>query len=73
MVMTNMFTLSNAIRVLGLENSDCIKTKEGAIFTISELKKTKDLTKIEVVKIKPWISISDREFLGYIITWKEHK
>lgn len=67
-----MFTLSNAIRVLGLENSECIKTSAGEIFTVSQLKKTKDLTKIEIVKIQPWISISDGEFNGYVMTWKEH-
>lgn len=64
-------TLSTVIRLLNL-NNDTVKIN-GNILTIKHIKEKYDLRKIEVVKIKPWISMSDGEFNGYDLIVKHHK
>lgn len=67
-----MYTaLSTVIRLLNL-NNDTVKIN-GNILTIKYIKEKYDLKKIEVVKIKPWISMSDGEFNGYDLIVKHHK
>lgn len=67
-----MLTLSSAIKILGLDTGDCVKLN-GEILTVGHLINTYDLKMVEIVKIEPWISISDGAFEGYKLTAKFHR